>query len=242
VVTGESDWALGIRRDVDLNRRWWHRLAKVVYFSTLGLVVAIGVYIIWDAADDDSFPAQRGQVTVVTSLGKELSVADDSVPNVVPIFLSTEGRLGFDDGSKKIQAIYDFQLERSFCSPAPLKHTEAIAAFLNNRDYSSTHTAQTVANSILLGRKAEDAKDFCWMQEASRNKAFDDIIKYEFTTFGFVRALWDYSVPFIAWVTGIHVVLLNIYYRGVVYVIVGPRRGLTPRRDDDDDDELRDLA
>ena len=74
------------------------------------------------------------------------------------------------------------------------------------------------------------------MQESIRNRDFEKIIKYEFTTTGFIAALWDYSYGYITWILGINLVLRTIYYRGIVYVIVGPRKKVMPPRGDDDVD------
>jgi len=227
------DAIVGVRHDIDLDQRWWHRFTKVIYVLTLGLTIAVSAFVIWDASDGDSFPAQRSQIKVITSLDKELSEADDSVPNVVPVFLKKDGRLGYDDGSENIQYMSDYQLEKTICSPVPLKHTEVIAAFLNSRDYTNRNTSQSITSGILQGMKAEEAKNLCWIADASLNKDWDKIIKYEFTTIGYVGALLNYTWPFIAWIVGINLVLQTIYYRGIVFVMVGPRKKTAPLKDDD---------
>lgn len=43
--------------------------------------------------------------------------------------------------------------------------------------------------------------------------------------------------PFIAWIGSLHMLILNFYYRGVVYVIVGPRKKIPPPKPDENDDD-----
>lgn len=50
------------------------------------------------------------------------------------------------------------------------------------------------------------------------------IVKYEFTPIGYYRAWADIAETPIFWFAVVNVIILNIYYRGFVYVIAGPRK------------------
>ena len=76
------------------------------------------------------------------------------------------------------------------------------------------------------------------MDDSLQGKNLDNIIKYEFTTFGYFGAVFNYLTPYVFWTLVVHAVMLNLYYRGLVYIIVGKRKKPQPKPEVDDDDEL----
>lgn len=123
MVKGEWGPLLGFRDDIDLNERWWHRLAKVVYFAVLGLSGLILVWIIYTS--ESSLPAKSDYITIKTSLGQALRTTDESVPNVIPAFLLYPGKIGKrNDAEEKVDSVVDFYVEKSWCTPNVYKHLE----------------------------------------------------------------------------------------------------------------------
>jgi hypothetical protein len=238
----EWDTLLGIRRDVDLTERWWHRLFKVVYLSLLTLVVAFMGFFLWSGLDD--LPARTNQIEVIASLADVLREADESVDNVVPIFMKKEGATGYyEPGSRKIERVWDTDLEDSFCSPAAIRHVGSLSRFLNRRQFSTAYSPEVMTQTIMKDRKPGDSLRLCWMDSSLQDKDLNNLIKYEFTALGYFGAAVNYLAPYVVWTLVVHAVILNFYYRGLVYIIVGKRKKPHPKpredeNDDDDDDEL----
>ncbi len=237
MANGEWDSILGIRRDLNLTERWWHRLFKVLYLSLLTLVIAFMGFLLWEGRDD--LPAKSNQVEVVASLGDLLREADASVENVVPLFMEKEGATGYyETDSRKIDKVWDYDLNDSFCSPDAARHVYALSSFLNRRQYSTAYTPEIMMQTIMKDRKPSDSLRLCWLDDSLQGKNLNNIIKYEFTTLGYWRAVLSYLTPYVFWTLVVHTIVLNFYYRGMVYVIVGKRKKSKRLAEEADDDDL----
>lgn len=243
MAAGEWDTLLGIRRDIDLTERWWHRLFKVLYFVSFATVVGFGSWLLWEGFD--SVTPDRKLVRIVSDLSSYLSAADVKIANVVPGFKNLDGRLGIvsDDG-KKIDYISDYAMDQTWCTPSALAHLNETADFLNERDFTKANTGMTVLAGVQRVIKPEDKESrLCWVAASLREKSLDQVVKYEFTRTGYFQALWEHYFWFILGVAITHTVFLNLYYRGLVYIIVGKRKQPKPvvqDDDEDDDDKLKD--
>lgn len=239
---GEWDGALGIRRDVNLTERWWHRMFKVLYFAFFTLVMVVLGLVIWPELDRDRLPLLTNQIEIITTLGDVLNEADPAVDNVVPKFRAEEGTAGYyEKGSRTVVKISDSDLNDSWCTPDVFKHLDATAAFLNRRDFTDTYNAEGIRASVMKTHKPGDSSRYCWLDTSLQGKDFYQIIKYDFTRFGYAKAVFNYVSRYVFWVFVVHAVILNVYYRGLVYIIVGPRKNQKPLvedhdKDDDDDD------
>jgi hypothetical protein len=220
----QGAWWLGIREDLDLDRCWWHRLAKFLYFSLAALV---GIAIIWwlFVQGEPTYEPKGEYVRVTSNLHDTLVQADLSVPNVIPGFLALPGQLGIQkDGKLEDSAWRQSYLTRSICTPDAIRHSPAVAEALNKRDYTTKHTGYSVVTSLADGDgKLPEHARFCWFDPAFTEVEIRNVVKYEFTTVGLMKARVDYWWPVVLWIGVAHLLLSNFYYRGVVYVICGPR-------------------
>jgi hypothetical protein len=235
---GEWDGLLGIRRDIDLTDRWWHRLAKVVYFVPATLVFALVWFMTWDSFDNAE--VKTNNIKVTATLGGFLRTADSSVPNVIPAFRLAPGKEGLisEDG-KTVGYLSDFSLSKSWCTPSATDHLQETADFLNEANYTKVYTAMEILNAVVKAKpNATERSELCWMEAGLRNRDFDDIVKWEFTRVGYYYALFEHFLMPTFWLLVAHTIFLNFYYRGVVYVIVGPRKKAKAVVQADDDDEL----
>jgi hypothetical protein len=79
VAQAEFAWS-GARDDLDLDRFWWHRLAKVTYVCILLAAVGITGLIIADG-DGPNLEAKYDRIRFTANLNDLLSAADTGVPN-----------------------------------------------------------------------------------------------------------------------------------------------------------------
>ena len=229
MAKGEWDLVLGIRRDVDLTERWWHRLFKVLYLVSFTVIVSFGTWLLWDGFDSST--PNRKHVRIVSDLSSFLGTADPRTANIVPSFMEQEGRLGIlsDDG-KRLEYMSDYSMDQTWCTPSALDHLNETAAFLNDRDFTKANTGMTVLASVQRTFKPDD-KDtrLCWVAPSLKDTDLSQIVKYQFTSRGYLGALWDHYFGFVVGVVIAHTLLLNLYYRGLVYIIVGKRKAPAPR-------------
>jgi TPR repeat protein len=223
-----SDWdrLLGFRWDIDLDQRWWHRLAKVAYSLVAFLAGSLLLFLGWESIENR--PAAYEDIDIKTSLDTFLNKTDESVANVIPAFLLTTGRLGVrNNPERKVESTSEYDLQKSWCTPNAFRHLAATADFLNERDFTSANTPTSVLASIEKVRTPlSDVRNarYCWMHSSLQGTDISSIVKYEFTTAGYFKAAITYLSPFVFWFFVGNVVVLNLYYRGIVYIICGPRQ------------------
>jgi hypothetical protein len=213
----------GIRYDVDLGQRWWHRLSKVLYVVFLFLVVGI-FWLVWSGTQPE---ANSSNVVVKDSLSVYLALADKSVPNILPGFLAQPGRLGaFEKGGRdKIEYVSEYSLGRSWCTADAPRYADQIAKHLNDRSFGAQHnTAGSVLAGIKQAQTSPDQTAFCWFDSGVREHGIDQIIKYEFTERARVTATMETLAKAALIIFLVNLVLLNLYYRGLVYVVVGRKK------------------
>ena len=213
----------GIRHDIDLSQRWWHRLFKVLYVVFLLLVVGI-FWLAWSTTQPE---ANSSNVVVKDALSLYLASADKSVPNILPGFLAQPGRVGALErgGRDKIEYVSEYYLEHSWCTADAPRFADQIAKHLNERSFGAEHnTAGSVLAGIKQAQTSPDQTGFCWFDSGIRQYGIDQIIKYEFTERARFSAKAEAFAKAALIMFLINLVLLNLYYRGFVYVVVGPRK------------------
>ncbi len=204
----------GFRSDLDLSSRWWHRVAKVGY-SMLVLLLLGFLWLIKDTMKPD---ATFDNVKIIARLNNALAQADKTVPNVISGFLSTPGEVGrFNRTTLSIQWVSEYDLGKSWCTPDAYRHFNATVEHLNERRYGADKVSPSAVLSNIKSVASEDNARLCWME--SSLETADNIVKYEFTRKAIVVKWLEVSFY---WAVA-NVILLNLYYRGVVYIICGPR-------------------
>jgi hypothetical protein len=247
VAQTEFSWT-GSRADLDLDRFWWHRLAKVTYVFGFLAAVGIAALVVFDG-NGPSHEANFDRVRISANLNDLLMTADTKVPDVIPTFLLMEGKLGIrNEVERKVDPglLTEYYLNRSICTPDALLHAQAVAESINARTYTNSNSATTVMKSILNTKgEYEEQRRFCWFDSGLSSTPIQNIVKYEFTPSGAVRAYADYFGNIAFWFILASLIATNIYFRGFVYVICGPRGKVKekylkqppeePNIDDDDD-------
>jgi len=215
---------VGYREDLDLTARWWHRLLKVVYVVLVFSVAAIGTYAAFEAEPDRNI----SNVRVTGNLGDVLVNADARVPNVVPAFVLLPGELGLVEADGNIGYVFDSNMSDSWCTPGAVRHLRETTTFLKDHRIGFNGNETTVLKSIQDASSELDPR-LCWIDPYLRNAAVDHIVKFQFTR----SALMGKRVEVMAWVGfGLLIstlVTCTFYYRGLVYIICGPRNKRQPQ-------------
>ena len=216
----------GIRDDLDLTRFWWHRLAKVACWILLLAAVGITSVVAFEGNGPEIEP-RYSDVRITGDLNDVLSRAATTIPNVIPAFVMLPGQLGIRNAEKRrVEPGYstEYYLNRSICTPDALLHSQAVAETLNKQNFTRANTAATVKTVLAPDGHYPEDRRYCWFDTALGSHAISDYVKYEFTTTGTIAAYGRYFGRIAFWYLIAHLVLFNLYNRGFVYVVCGPRR------------------
>jgi hypothetical protein len=162
-------------------------------------------------------------VLVTGRLSDVLSTADVSVPNVIPVFMSLPGELALQKSDGELEYLSSYSLSQSWCTPDALKHLDATTEHLRHTRQLTSLTSTGVLQNIRSVTQ-DPSPRLCWLDSGLSGINIGEVLKFEFTSEARTTAVFQ----FVMWALGIsvlaHLVLTNLYYRGVVYVICGPKR------------------
>ena len=208
----------GFRDDVDLNIHWWHRLSKVV-FAITSIPVAIFTLLLAHSG----FEPERtlGNVTILTTLQETWINAPDTIYDAMPIFLQSPGELG-EIRNGRIEFLYSGNVEKVICTTNAYKYADKIVEAHNN---ISGPGERLTVESFTQSMKEAGVKDGVCLNPSNvtlpRN---ENVVKYRFTAAA-KASRWLKSIGSALMVVGIWWLLCgNLYYRGIVYTIIGPRQ------------------
>lgn len=237
MATRDDDWGpwLGYRYDIDLTERWWHRLFKVLYFVVFGLVLTFLAFLAFEADPE----RQLENVEITGYLDEFLARADPSVPNVVPAFMVLPGDTALLRANGDLAYLSSYSLGRSWCTPDAIRHVEATAEHLTERSYGRRVPASDVLASI-KNVSQESAPRLCWFDSGMSGSNLAEIVKFRFTQTAVWRARATFFFKAIGYALLAHFIVANFYYRGVVYVIAGPRRRFRTSAHTEDVDDVVD--
>ncbi len=208
----------GYRDDVDLSQRWWHRLAKVVYICLMVLAALFAVTALFDTAPEPSIRNTR----FTGVLSEVLKKADPSVPNVVPAFMLLPGKLGLLRDNGAIEYVSEMGVEETWCTPDAIRHLQATTQFLQTRGRGIPTTA-TVLDGIKRVSQ-ESSPRLCWPGAYLTQGSWDRVVKYEFLPTAARNAMGRFALQALGWMFIAHIVIANLYHRGFVYIVCGPRK------------------
>jgi hypothetical protein len=208
---------IGLRDDIDLPSRWWHRLTKVVF--VLGVILGWGFLTLVVHRQ----PTLNASNTVVLQTLREYMEANRQMPNAMPGFVAQPGRVGVrtSDGRLEERFLLETQI---FCSWDLLDHAEEEARFLSvNHPGQFSNVTVTQVKQWMEEAKADINPGSCMDPADVIPNTVDSlsasIVRFEVTgtakAMSWVRAFGEVGI----YVAPLLVVLMNVYYRGIVYVI-----------------------
>jgi hypothetical protein len=210
----------GVRRDLDLDSRWWHRLAKVALVVAVLPVAGFALLI----AMEHVYP-NTGNAVVLTDLVSFGKGRPDG--NYVPAFLASPGELGRVSPSGGISSPDVRDVGRIICDVAYTR--EAVAAVPSRPGEYLSFNPNEPFDLILPDSPGGSTKrPHCVVPMPSRLddlKSADSIVKYEMAWRARASKVGIAILLVVGWVA----LLTNVYWRGVIYIAFGPRgRGTSP--------------
>jgi hypothetical protein len=218
-MSSASRILFGFRADLD--QRWWHRLAKVAY--VLGLIA----FWLWGAGLPVSFPNDDDHVDnirIVETL-VDFTKAHPEYNDPVESFAREYGyRSGKREADGTVSLVF-FEAE-IYCSVNPYDHLYAITQYIRPNSIGGRRPTEADAQALLerLNIAERDPLGYSCISFDDRLPSPTEIVGWEYTR----RAkLIGYAQHYglLALVCGIlSLIVLNLYYRGFVYIVCGPRR------------------
>jgi len=213
---------LGYRDDLNLQSRWWHRLLAVLF--ALGSL-AVGALTVIVVNGNWTTGAAVGDIRIVDNLRAFTKKADPKIVNTVPEFLRLPGRLG---GIKngRVEELVTFSVATSVCSADLFSNATEVSTTLNSQLPNEPVTASEFAaflKSELNSLKSGEEKRYCML---SNDVGFssDNVVKFEMQPWGKGKRWAGIASSAVVFDALLALVVLNLYYRGLVYIICGPRQ------------------
>jgi hypothetical protein len=220
----------GIRRDLELRGRWWHRVAQVVFVASLAAVAALAY-----VGADRWFTLQprKGNIKVSEKL-VDFTKSSDRKGNTVPRFALKAEQTGLQLGipeefSDRIALVDSGAFSLIYCAKAIEEPDGELRKILN----ALLADAEIDGGAKLWERwkVAVDKRDagpegrfYCvWNTKEFKPRAAN-MVSFSYTAEALEtrqRQVWQTVAGIVALYA---FVALNTYYRGVVYVVCGPRK------------------
>lgn len=203
--------AFGFRLDLDLDQRWWHRLAKVAFTLVL-LVATVTIVVVAYSANPGANPGNSRVITDVVTF----TDANRDSKNTLPAFFALEGRLGrlMSDGG-----IYQYYstnlLDKSECRYVdPARQSDA----KNYIDVPFFSDFELIGQTVPNKPGDEILDGYCMFQVGVDIPYGRDLVKWEYRPIMYAQFIFI-GLSFLALGA---VLTMNLYYRGLVYIICGP--------------------
>jgi hypothetical protein len=211
----------GFRPDLGLDQRWWHRLAKVVY--VLGLV-AFGF---WGAGlpVSDYFPADDDNVDnirIVESIADFTKARPEDGDPVDSFFRKYRNTSGKREADGTVTLV--FYEGSMYCAVSPYDHLHTLSQYMRPKQDRQNTEADALALLRNLNVAERDPAGYSCISFDPKLPPPTEIFGWEYTLRAkMIGNAEKYALLGLAW--GIlSLVVLNLYYRGFVYIVCGPRR------------------
>lgn len=208
--------AFGGRPDPDFENRWWHRLSKV-FFVVSSLVVFM-------TATAESFrdPERRPENVRVIDTLRSYSQSHTELANSVPSFCRL-GRVGVLTDSGRVEFLY-LSEDDVMCSSKLEAHPKDVAQFLRRGNPKTYGEMDTKGAVVWLQQQRDSGRSLeCIARKRLQLPSSDKIVAWTFTpmaqVISYARAVGIGALVFLCYA----LVALNLYYRGLIYIILGAR-------------------
>lgn len=215
---------LGYRDDVKIEDYWWHRLIKVAYglaasFATIGLLTLLV---------SEASPVPESRNVRITGRLEESVASAGPYENGVSKFLALNGRIGVVRRDGSLYELHSFSFDDSICVSNAFRDADQVAAFFDSRDRTprrGTWTGDAIRKMNAI--EADNTAPMCFLGAGLRSSIEPDhwssVVKWEFLRSAEIQAMAETAAYTVVALLFLHIVLANFYYRGVLYVVLGPR-------------------
>lgn len=211
---------LGFRPDLSLLEKWWHRLAKVALVLLLVAVGAVTAPITYSAFEPELVLAN---IEILTTQRAFMDAADKREFNVTPQFLASPGSLGARRGDR-VEWLYSGDVSKRTCTPDVYAHMTEVVDLLNSTPSSLPYQTVDSATELLGDAGVDVGESACLTPEDVTLPDPDNILKYRFKTATTAVRIAKATGITSAIMLALWVLVANLYYRGLVYVICGSRK------------------
>lgn len=201
----------GYRDDLDLATRWWHRLLKVT--SVLGALCLTGfVFLVLRSP----VPITAADVTVLANV-RDYTKAHPELITTVPAFEAL-GRVARRTKEQRIIP-YFIPYDSLYCNADLESHADEVANFMTRT--SGTTFSTEGARAFL---RSDGTKGVCVGKGGPDDPDLGDVLAVKATVSATVRTAAILFVEVFGGVLILSGIVVNLYYRGLVYIICGPRK------------------
>jgi hypothetical protein len=218
-------WIFGFRDDLDLSQRWWHRLVKVAY------ILNISVWALWFGFTIPAdLPSGSGNMRIVETLS-EYVIAN---PNDGDPVASFSKKYGYRSGKREADGSVSFAFFETslYCAVRPYEHLSALAAYLRptGQGRPTEEDALKVLQTLNIERSIS-AEGYTCVEINNETPHPKQIVGWEHTLRAqIIGNIQKYGVLLVV-ISVLSLIAMNLYYRGLVYVICGPRPKATSTRE-----------
>lgn len=216
------------RSNLELSKRWWHRLIKVVFFGIFSLII-ISIIAVFSFSPPIEWLNKHNITIKSTLLDYTKNYSGNDSDYTIPKFFEEEGSFGALVNGK-IFYVSQYSLEGSLCVKTPEKYLDEIATLKYNAlDFNLKNKISLTSFSDILKEdftKNPDRK--CFMtttsdlkkEFGSENTSISDkIINYHTNLIYYLEILL--MVIILALV--IFIVSSLIYYHALLYIVYGKK-------------------
>lgn len=220
------------RESLELNKKWWHRLIKVVFLS-LFFLISIGAYILAISEIDEGYLSKHNISIKNTLYQFTENYTGDDYENTIPKFFEQKGSFGVLIENKVVY-ISEYSLGKSFCLKTPEKYLEGISKIIytnlpikTGKSFSKDQTLEWFYKETEKNFY-EDTTRKCYLFDVNEyNNDIKDvenlskkIINYRPNAVFYIEA--TVVISFIAFV--FFILFALIYYRLILYIVYGNKK------------------
>ncbi len=217
---------------LELDKKWWHRLVKVIFLS-LFFLIAFGSYVAIVANPDRMFLSNHNISIKNTLYQFTQNYKGEDNDNTIPKFFEQNGQFGLLVDNK-IEYVSEYSLGKSMCIKNPEKYLDGIskilyADFIKDLSYQQAQTKNIDTFTEAIKKHFyEDTTRRCYFFDLS---TYDDnltkttnlssgIINYKPNALFYIEA--TLAIPLIAFV--LFVLFALFYYRLILYIVYGNKK------------------
>lgn len=221
--------SLLFRDNLELDKKWWHRLVKVIFLSLFFLISIVSYIAV--VADPDTELLSKHNTSVKNTLYQFTeNYKGEDYENTIPKFFEQNGNFGVLV-DKKIEYVSSYSLGKSFCLKTPEKYLDGIAKIIytniplkTGKSFSSTQTLEWFSKETEKNFY-EDITRKCYLFDANDDiKNIEDlskkIISYKPNAIFYIEA--TLLISLIALIS--FVLFALIYYRLILYIVYGNKK------------------
>jgi hypothetical protein len=210
-----TDAVFGIRRDVDLNQHWWHRLAKVAF-------VLVSAFLAFKLAAVTGEPNPSQLLVDVTIKDDLKAFIESHAESAEPIsdFFARPGLTGARS-EEVVLGTHPSMYARTYCSRDWSRVDPSLVQRMTDDTEGLPESRDRIFNVTAIFRGLSGAH--CVSLDDLTFKA-GDLVKYELSAGVYTAHYLTVAEWFLLIGGGWLLLSLNAYYRGLVYVVCGPRR------------------